>query len=102
MLGANLRGEMSGGPPKPSRKNHTADEWDLVDAVARTLLHDNGSKEKNALGDVLFPAMLGNAVVQSDLNKLDELRGFVSILHTTSIFCILSSRGRLKIYTLKI
>lgn len=78
MLGANLRGEMSGGPPKISRKNHAADEWDLVDAVARTLLHVNGSQELTALGGVLFPAMLGNAVTRSDLNKLDELKGFVS------------------------
>lgn len=78
MLGANLRGEMSGGPPKPQRKNRAADEWDLVDAVARTLLHVNGSEELTALGGVLFPAMLGNAVARSDLNKLDELKGFVS------------------------
>lgn len=78
MLGANLRGEMSGGPPKPPRKNRAADEWDLVDAVARTLLHVNGSEELTALGGVLFPAMLGNAVARSDLNKLDELKGFVS------------------------
>lgn len=79
MLGANLRGEMSCGPPKPSRKNRSADEWDLVDAVARTLLHVNGSQELTALGGILFPAMLGNAVVRSDLSKLDELKGFVSI-----------------------
>lgn len=78
MLGANLRGEMSSGPPKVSRKNRAADEWDLVDAVARTLLHVNGSQELTALGGVLFPAMLGNAVTRSDLNKLDELKGFVS------------------------
>ncbi|KAL4105333.1 hypothetical protein QTP88_020578 [Uroleucon formosanum] len=76
MLGANLRGEMSGGPPKPAKKNRAADEWDLVDAVARTLLHVNGSQELTALGGVLFPAMLGNAVARSDLNKLDELKGF--------------------------
>lgn len=78
MLGANLRGEMSGGPPKPPQKNRAADEWDLVDAVARTLLHVNGSEELTALGGILFPAMLGNAVARSDLNKLDELKGFVS------------------------
>lgn len=70
---------MSGGPPKLSRKNHAADEWDLVDAVARTLLHENNSHEQTSLGGVLFPAMLGNAVFRSDLNKLDELKGFVSI-----------------------
>lgn len=81
MLSANLRGEMSCGPPKSPKKggNHAADEWDLVDAVARTLLHVNGSQELTALGGILFPAMLGNAVTRSDLNKLDELKGFVSI-----------------------
>lgn len=83
MLGANLRGEMSSGPPKPSRKNYATDEWDLVDAVARTLLHVNGSQELTALGGVLFPAMLGNAVAKSDLNKLDELKGFVSTRSAT-------------------
>ncbi|VVC29761.1 Hypothetical protein CINCED_3A023419 [Cinara cedri] len=76
MLSANLRGEMSGAPPKPAKKNRAADEWDLVDAVARTLLHVNGSQELITLGGVLFPAMLGNAVVRSDLSKLDELKGF--------------------------
>lgn len=80
MLGANLRGEMSGAPPKPPQKNRSADEWDLVDAVARTLLHVNGSEELTALGGILFPAMLGNAVTRSDLVKLDELKGFVSII----------------------
>jgi len=81
MLGANLRGEMSGGPPKPARKNRAADEGALVIAVARTLLHVNGSQELTALGGVLFPAMLGNAVARSDLKKLDELKGFVRILY---------------------
>jgi len=80
MLGANMRGEMSGGPPKTPRKIRAADEWDLVDAVARTLLHVNDSQE--SLGGILFPAMLSNAVVRSDLNKLDELKGFVST-HTS-------------------
>jgi len=81
---------MSGGPPKPSRKNCTADEWDLVDAVARTLLHENSSQELTALGGVLFPAMLGNAVARSDLNKLDELKGFVSI-HRNRRSCVVPS-----------
>lgn len=92
MLGANLRGEMSGGPPKPPRKNRAADEWDLVDAVARTLLHVNGSQELTALGGVLFPAMLGNAVARSDLNKLDELKGFVSIIYNIYSRYILVNR----------
>lgn len=80
---------MSGGPPKPPRKNRAADEWDLVDAVARTLLHVNGSQELTALGGVLFPAMLGNAVARSDLKKLDELKGFVSIQYTQINYIIL-------------
>jgi lysophospholipase len=42
--------------------------------VARTLLHVNDSQE--SLGGILFPAMLSNAIVRSDLNKLDELKGF--------------------------
>lgn len=95
MLGANLRGEMSGGPPKPPKKNRAADEWDLVDAVARTLLHVNGSQELTALGGVLFPAMLGNAVARSDLSKLDELKGFVSTYILFQL-CIAGGRGRPK------
>lgn len=71
---------MSSAPPKLPQKNRSADEWDLVDAVARTLLHVNDSEELTVLGGILFPAMLGNAVVKSDLVKIDELKGFVSII----------------------
>ncbi|XP_050528963.1 L-asparaginase isoform X2 [Daktulosphaira vitifoliae] len=72
MLGRNLRGEMGGGK---SEQPNTLAEWDLVDAVARTL-HVSSPHELNVLGAVLFPAMLSNAIVRSDLTKLDELKGF--------------------------
>lgn len=76
MLSANLRGEMCGG--KSEQPNKLA-EWDLVDAVARTL-HVTSPQELNNLGGVLFPAMLNNAIIRSDISKLDELKGFVSII----------------------
>ncbi|XP_050434885.1 L-asparaginase [Adelges cooleyi] len=72
MLGSNLRGEMCGGK---SEQPNTLAEWDLVDAVARTL-HVSSPQELTVLGAVLFPAMLNNAIVRSDLTKLDELKGF--------------------------
>lgn len=75
MLSANLRGEMCGGKSEQPTK---LAEWDLVDAVARTL-HVTSPQELNVLGGVLFPAMLNNAIIQADLSKLDELKGFVSV-----------------------
>lgn len=69
MMQNNLRGELSNG------KAPTLQDFDLVDAVARSL-HLSTPKELEQLGAVLFPAMLNASVVARDINKIDTLRTY--------------------------
>lgn len=45
------------------------EEYDLVDAVARSL-HLSSPQELSQLGATLFPAMLNTAVVAGDIQKV--------------------------------
>jgi lysophospholipase len=63
MLDSNLRGEMSSG------KAPELQDYDLVDAVARTL-HLNNPKDLSQLGATLFPAMLNSSVMTGDVQKV--------------------------------
>lgn len=72
MMQSNLRGELT------SNKAPIMQDWDLVDAVARSL-HLSSPKELQQLHDILFPAMLCHAVERSDTVKLAELKGYVRI-----------------------
>lgn len=62
MMQNNLRGELTNG------KAPDIQEFDLVDAVARSL-HLSTPKELQQLGAVLFPAMVNAAVVHGNLLK---------------------------------
>lgn len=65
----NLRGELTNG------KGPELDDYDLVDAVARSL-HLSTPKELEQLGAVLFPAMINASVVAGDIKKIDMLKGY--------------------------
>ncbi|XP_070508954.1 L-asparaginase isoform X1 [Chironomus tepperi] len=69
MMQNNLRGELTSG------KGPELQEFDLVDAVARSL-HLSTPKELEQLGAVLFPAMVNASVVAGDINKIDMLRTY--------------------------
>lgn len=71
MMQTNLRGELTSG------RSPTVQDWDLVEAVARSLRLSSAA-ELQELGSILFPAMLNAAVVRRDIVKLDSLRGYVS------------------------
>lgn len=65
MIQNNLRGELTNG------KAPEIQEFDLVDAVARSL-HLSTPQELQQLGAVLFPAMVNSSVVSGDVNKVKE------------------------------
>lgn len=67
MVQANLRGELT------CAKNLNLQEYDLIDAVARSL-HISSPNELSQLGDTLFPAMLNSAVLEGNTNKIDTLK----------------------------
>lgn len=67
MMQSNLRGELTNG------KNPKLQEFDLIDAVARSL-HISSPNELSQLGETLFPAMLNAAVLEADTNKIDSLK----------------------------
>lgn len=67
MMQANLRGELT------SNKNLNIQEYDLIDAVARSL-HISSPNELSQLGETLFPAMLNAAIVENDTTKVDSLK----------------------------
>jgi lysophospholipase len=69
MMQNNLRGELTNG------KAPDIQEFDLVDAVARSL-HLSTPKELEQLGAVLFPAMVNAAVVTGDIGKIDNLKSY--------------------------
>lgn len=70
---SNLRGELTS-----HKAPKVLQDYDLVDAVARTL-NLSSPKEVKQLNAILFPAMLGNAVETGDTDKLSQLKGYVSI-----------------------
>lgn len=67
MMQSNLRGELT------SKHNLKLQEFDLIDAVARSL-HISSPNELSQLGETLFPAMLNSAVMEADTNKIDTLK----------------------------
>lgn len=66
MMQSNLRGELTSNSGRPKME-----EYDLVDAVARSL-HLSSPQELSQLGATLFPAMLNAAVVAGDIQKVLE------------------------------
>lgn len=95
MMECNLRGELT------SNKAPVIQEWDLIDAVARTL-HLSSPKELQQLNDILFPAMLCHAVERNDVEKINELKRYGANLsaanadHRTPLH-IACSNGNLKV-----
>lgn len=71
MIETNLRGELTAG------RSPVMQDWDLVDAVARSL-HVSSPTELNELGSTLFPAMLNAAVMNKDTAKVESLQRNVS------------------------
>ncbi|XP_055589321.1 L-asparaginase isoform X2 [Uranotaenia lowii] len=69
MMKNNLRGEMT------HEKTPEIQEYDLIDAVARTL-HLNSQKELSQLKSSLFPAMINTAVLAGDIGKLNNLKSY--------------------------
>lgn len=63
MMQSNLRGELT------SNAGPKMEEYDLVDAVARSL-HLSSPEELNQLGATLFPAMINAAVAAGDIQKV--------------------------------
>ena len=72
MMETNLRGELTAG------RSVTLHDWDLVDAVGRSL-RINSPQEFKELGAILFPAMMNAAVMSKDLAKLESLKRYVSL-----------------------
>lgn len=79
MMETNLRGELTAGRPP------TMQDWDLVEAVARSLRLSSAA-ELQELGSILFPAMLNAAVIRRDIVKLESLQRYVSNLCFYLIF----------------
>uniref|UniRef100_A0A336N284 asparaginase n=1 Tax=Culicoides sonorensis TaxID=179676 RepID=A0A336N284_CULSO len=77
MMQSNLRGELTCGSAPLMQ------EFDLVDAVARSL-RLTSPKELNQLGATLFPAMVNSAVLDSDIKKIDQLKGYGANLSATN------------------
>lgn len=71
----NLRGELT----SEGIKSTTLRDWDLVDAVARSM-HVSSPQELKILQAILFPAMLGSAVEKGDTTKIAELKNYVGNL----------------------
>ncbi|EDV91958.1 L-asparaginase [Drosophila grimshawi] len=69
MMQSNLRGELTSvAAPK-------MDDYDLVDAVARSL-HLSSPQELDQLGATLFPAMINAAVAEGDIKKINNLKAY--------------------------
>ncbi|XP_001662477.2 L-asparaginase [Aedes aegypti] len=69
MLKNNLRGELT------HEKTPEMQEYDLIDAVARTL-QLNSDKELIQLKSSLFPAMVNSAVLAGDVPKINNIKGY--------------------------
>lgn len=70
MMETSLRGELTAG------RSDTIQDWDLVDAVGRSL-RVSSPDELKELGSILFPAMMNAAVLAKDIAKLDMLKRYV-------------------------
>lgn len=68
MMQSSLRGELT-------TKQFNIEEFDLVDAVARSL-QISTPQELSQLGKTLFPAMLNTAVVSGDIAKINKLKSY--------------------------
>lgn len=71
MMETSLRGELTAG------RSVTLQDWDLVDAVGRSLRISSPTEFKE-LGAILFPAMMNAAVLAKDTMKLSSLKRYVS------------------------
>ncbi|XP_014226538.1 L-asparaginase isoform X1 [Trichogramma pretiosum] len=69
MMETSLRGELTSG------RSETMQDFDLVDAVGRSL-GVSSPEEFRQLGSILFPAMLFAAVTAKDTAKLDALKRY--------------------------
>jgi len=69
MMESNLRGELT------SLKATKMEDYDLVDAVARSL-HLSSPQELDQLGETLFPAMINAAVAEGDPKKINTLKAY--------------------------
>ncbi|GAB0090497.1 Asparaginase [Sergentomyia squamirostris] len=69
MMQRNLRGELTAG------KSPDLQEYDLVDAVARSL-HLSSPQELSQLGATLFPAMVNTAVKAGDMTKVELMKSY--------------------------
>lgn len=72
MMETSLRGELSLG------RTMDMQDWDLVDAIGRSL-RISSPREFKELGSILFPAMMNAAVLAKDTAKLESLKRYVSI-----------------------
>ncbi|XP_050444939.1 L-asparaginase-like [Cataglyphis hispanica] len=77
MMETNLRGELTAGRPP------TMQDWDLVEAVARSLRLSSAA-ELQELGSILFPAMLNAAVIRRDIVKLESLQRYGANISQTN------------------
>lgn len=85
MMETNLRGELTAG------RSIAMQDWDLVDAVGRSLRISSPAEFKE-LGSILFPAMMNAAVLAKDVTKLESLKRYVSLVsshfHRKYLICI--------------
>ncbi|XP_016942489.2 L-asparaginase [Drosophila suzukii] len=77
MMESNLRGELT------SLKATKMEDYDLVDAVARSL-HLSSPQELDQLGETLFPAMINAAVAEGDPKKINTLKAYGADLSGTN------------------
>ncbi|XP_039497871.1 L-asparaginase [Drosophila santomea] len=77
MMQSNLRGELT------SLKAAKMEDYDLVDAVARSL-HLSSPQELDQLGETLFPAMINAAVAEGDPKKINNLKAYGADLSGTN------------------
>ncbi|XP_037938737.1 L-asparaginase-like [Teleopsis dalmanni] len=77
MMQSNLRGELT------SASGPKMEEFDLVDAVARSL-HLSSPQDLGQLGATLFPAMLNSAVIAGDIPKINNLKSYGADLSGTN------------------
>lgn len=95
MMECSLRGEVT------STKAHIMQDFDLVDAVARSL-HLSTPDELVQLGATLFPAMVNTAVQTGDISKLELLKSYGADLsainydHRTALH-VAASEGKLDV-----
>ncbi|XP_014218440.1 L-asparaginase [Copidosoma floridanum] len=77
MMETSLRGELTAG------RSIALQDWDLVDAVGRSLRISSPAEFKE-LGSILFPAMMNAAVMAKDISKLTSLKGYGADISQTN------------------